>query len=732
MADASRQKDSREDKQKDIQEKLPIDAKLLSDAIIELNISRRSVGLYPSDHPITKQFISRAYEFLKKLFELRSGITLGIAKDILMIDEYTLDKKNPIFREFALALHTKGIAAVTFHSGLEEKELLSLYELITEKDLPVGQALSELGREKGIKHIRLIPIDISKVRFVEGVTRKTKGGGKTLWEDYIFGLMEGRLADNEVEGMVFDIPPEQIAFFLNNQESETSVKVPAESYDRIITAYLKKRDSAGLSRESMSRFMKLLESLSPELKGQFLSSALKYPALSQVESEDMLKSLTPEDMERMVMIFKGHSNLPESLKNLINRLSETKKMSENLYKNLSGGGALLHDIEFDDTMMKLLAEDHFRDFVTDEYQKELSRMLGAKTSIIRLSMDAYNSMRQEAIDSVFSEVLLELINFDRLHVPDYLKLITNLSELTTSFLETGRFEEVCDIHNALYSHMLEGKFKTEAQGIIEYFFHSKEFISKLLESFAQWGRYQRDSALRLAMVLRLYITTPLMDILTETKDASQRKFFLYILSHMGKEACEEAVKRLNDGRWHVVRNMIYLIKECGGKEYAQKIRPFARHKNARICIEAVKTLLHFKTPDSFSYLKLYLTGKDPELKKQAIILSGSYKLENTVQHLVEILEKRDILSAELPLKVAAVRALGNIGNSKALDALQKAFTSKKILFKEAAEELKMEIIKSLDNYPQEGVRPIIDLALASKNEEIRSLAEKLLLRSENA
>ena len=40
-------------------EQLPLDAKLLSEAVIELNTSRRSVGLYPLEHPITRQAIER-------------------------------------------------------------------------------------------------------------------------------------------------------------------------------------------------------------------------------------------------------------------------------------------------------------------------------------------------------------------------------------------------------------------------------------------------------------------------------------------------------------------------------------------------------------------------------------------------------------------------------------------------------------------------------------------------
>ncbi len=51
------------------QEKLPIDAKLLFEAVIELNISRRSVELYQPEHPLLKDSVQRAFEVLIKVFE---------------------------------------------------------------------------------------------------------------------------------------------------------------------------------------------------------------------------------------------------------------------------------------------------------------------------------------------------------------------------------------------------------------------------------------------------------------------------------------------------------------------------------------------------------------------------------------------------------------------------------------------------------------------------------------
>jgi len=55
---------------------LPLDTRLLSEAIIELNISRHNVSIYPRNHPLVEKTLNKVFDFLQKLFELRKEITL--------------------------------------------------------------------------------------------------------------------------------------------------------------------------------------------------------------------------------------------------------------------------------------------------------------------------------------------------------------------------------------------------------------------------------------------------------------------------------------------------------------------------------------------------------------------------------------------------------------------------------------------------------------------------------
>ena len=66
----------------DQKEELSLDARLLSDAIIEINILRHKITIYPKGHPIVEESLSKVFDFLQQLFELRPEITLKVAKDV--------------------------------------------------------------------------------------------------------------------------------------------------------------------------------------------------------------------------------------------------------------------------------------------------------------------------------------------------------------------------------------------------------------------------------------------------------------------------------------------------------------------------------------------------------------------------------------------------------------------------------------------------------------------------
>lgn len=703
--------------------KSPVDAKLLSDAIMELNISRRSVGLYPSDHPIVKESLRRAFEYFGNLFELSHDITLGIAKNVLMVGNFVLDERNPVLREFAASLHLKGIAAVTFYSGLTMEELEGFHELLVEKDSISGRAIIERAESKGIRYIKFLPIDISKFSFAEDRMRE-EGSDRALWESYVSGLIDGNLADSDAEVVVLSVRPEDIASFLNDRMSGD---VHETTYDRVITSYLKKRERNGIRTESFSKFLSLIDNLSPELKQQFIKRAFSQPVMEAGEVESLLREITSYDMERLETILQENSSLiPESLSNLLDKLRHAKG-DQSFLDMLSANHGAIDDIEIDGNIIRLFQDDQFHNYVSKDYQEELRKIMqNSEINTAELAEEMEKHYREEQINKTFSGIVLELLQTDFIGREDYQCLLTTISTMTDQFLEFGRFYEISEICDTIHSHARTGKFKGDASGMLADFFHSGEFLSKLIEALKRWGRAEREGGLNLAKMNKRRLMNPLLDALSDEMDASVRKFLLDVLSSFGDEVLPEVARRLNDRRWYVVRNMIYLIREAGGIKYVSNVRRFARDKNEKICREAVKTLIHFKTSDSLSYIKFYLNGDDPEFRSWVIRLTGTYRCKDAVPYLLQLLEEKDILGSKFDDKLLLIRALGKIRDPRAVNVFTRIYHSKAIFFKDGLDQIRVEIFRSLENYPRDSVTHLLEIGLHSRNHEIRTISERLI------
>lgn len=708
-------------------DQLPIDARLLTEAVIELNISRKSVGLYPPDHYIIKGTVNRAFGLLERLFELRSSITLGIAKDTLVVDEYCLDRKNPVFSEFARSIHAKNIAAIVFHKGLTVEELFSLHELIVMRGSLMGKAILENAEKKGLSHIELIPIDFTHFRFMQG-DLKPGDSGRELWENYLYALFEGRLTDSEAEDVVFNINPEQVAVLVNSHLPEDA---PEETYERVITSYLRKKGQSGLSAEAFNRFLSFIQNLSPELKSQFLKKTFLRSSSNDAEIESILNGLKEEDIVRVLNLLKEQSlRIPETLVNIMTKLTEMKAKDGAGYGLPGGSKTIEDDMEMDENILMFL-EDGSKAFVGERYQKDLEMMIkGFKAEDGALTEILEQEYEEKIVDSIYSETMLELLESDFIGREDYLNLLTKLSGLADTFLETGRFRELCDIYNVLYSHSLGGKFRTEASGMLVYYLQSEQFILRLVDALRLWGKQDMEGSVRLARVFKYRIMNPLLDALSTENESSVRNLLLSVIVTFGSDIIPEALKRMKDERWYVVRNMIYLLRICGGKRHQSKyldhMKKLAKDKNTKICIEAVKTLLECGIYYGPSFLNQCLRSRNVELQEKAMTLSRTYKVKEAVPYLIELLKKKDLFGTESYHKIAAVRALAEIGDPKAIEPLIKLYKSRALFYKGVLDELKEEIFKTVQGYPRVAIRPLLELGRNSGNNGIRSICEELL------
>lgn len=716
-------------------EQLPLDAKLLSLAIIELNISRRNVSIYPENHPSVRQSIVRAHTHLQRLFELRAEITLAAAKDTLVIDEYFLDRRNPVYAEFAGSMHKMGLAAVTFCAGVTEDELIRFHQVLcTDPDtLKARGGVLQSMAEAGITHLKATPIDYGAFHFVEG-QRGPEDQGQNIWEEYVYGLLEGKLiAQGESDG-VRGIPPRILSQIINQKMDESSDQ---ESYERVIAAYLHSTSKENrLKKGALSNVTQFIEGLKPSLKRQFLSGTFAQispdPALAQRISEELsseqLMTLLREINER-------DSVMPETLRNLMEKFSKIQKGGLVLgTREAASGSSIVDDIQMSQEILKLFDEDRTQDFVTEDYRTELKRILASRgTGEQAVDLGEITAeFGSENIEGYLKDVYLELLEEPDLIDDEEIPAITErFIENINMFLQTGQFGQLSSVYEAMLGMRGNEKYSAMAESIFGYM-TSDEFIQNLVSFYRFWGRKSRQDVIEFSVRIKEYLIPPLIEALIQEADAALRSFYLSILSEFGGEVVPFALQHLSHESWFVRRNMIILLRESGDRTVLKHIKPFCEDKNLRIAIEAIKSFLAVNDSQGIRYLKQYLVSNDLQGREQALKLIGAYRVKQLVSDIVKLLLKKDIIGGDFHLKIPLVKALADIGDPRALRYLLEIVTTKSLLYKSSLDSLKVEIYKSLKNYPFEDIRPLLEEGMKSKSEEIISICRRLSERQGNA
>ncbi|MEW6570946.1 MAG: hypothetical protein AB1390_07205 [Nitrospirota bacterium] len=702
-------------------EKIPLDARLLSDAIIELNISRRNVAIYPKDHPSVEKSLGRAFEFLQKLFELRAEITLAVAKDTLIIDDYYLDRKNPVYKEFALHLSKLNIAYVTFICGLTKDELYEFHKLISEKATESPQAFQEKFEKRNMIHIRAGFIDYGAFHFEEG-KKEGEVPAASLWERYVYGLLEGTLQSDEVSDEIRMIPPEVLAKFLNKTSADS---LKEESYDKVITTYIRRSSETTFSGPDLKRLMEFINGLRPELKKQFLSSAVKTISTDLDQAFKVLKEISVDDViDLLSTINEQKLVIPEALKNLLDKLSKLpQRDSETL---IYGSSLVVDDIFLSPDIVSLFNAANFKSFITDEYQKEIQKILSFDPSkIVRSKSDEIVKEYDDVyIDKNFNQIILEVLSSAIVSDEEYSLFINMSKEQAEQFVWTGQFGQVYQLLQVLINNLAGNIFAPLTSEALDYY-HSSEFLKRLVDAFRIVGRAKREEAWILCNYYGERIIPFLMDALSVEDSQTVRKFLLGLLRQMGDRVIPEAIRRLGDSRWFIKRNMIYILSGCSREVVLPHIRPYCRHENRKVSFEAIKCLLNAGDVYGIEALKEYLRSNSREEVEMAISLAGSFRIRDSVADLVKMLGKRGISGADLYDKIPVVKALGEIGDTCALEALKELLSEKSFVFKGAADRLKEEVYRSLKNYPPDAIKDFIKAGLKSKNDFIREESMRL-------
>jgi hypothetical protein len=583
------------------------------------------------------------------------------------------------------------IAYVTFKSGTTTEELYSFQKFLSEdtKNLST-ENIQEKHKKCNLFNIDIKFIDFGTFSFDEG--KKLGDSPKEhLWERYVHALAEGTLSTEEQSEMVEKVPPEILAKLINENDR---VNLEQESYEKIVVNYLKKSSERIFSNNDIKKLTKFINALRPDLKKQFLSSSVKTFSKDINSAENLLKGIPIEEvMELLNTINAQKIAIPDAIKNLLQKLPKFEPVGGSTIS--SKDRFAIDDIPLSNETMNMLSVDKFNHFVNDNYSDELKSLLQFDLSKIstNASSEIMNECSEEKIEIDFNEILLQIITSNEQNVltqEDYEYYDVLLQDQIEYFIGTGQYEQVMKIYRSIKSNAFDNKLPK-----ISFHMQSPEVTYQLVDSFRDVGRQKREEAISLSKYYGEKIVPPLIDALREEQSVFIRKFLLDLIIHQGNKAVPEAIKHLQDSKWYVQRNMLVILSKYRSKEAIPSIRKYCYHSNPKVSFEAIRCLLQAEDSWGLKALKLYLGSKEEHNVKKAIVLSGTYRVKDVVPVLIDLLTKNAKSKSDFNSKILIVRALGQIGDARALDALRSILSSKSLFFQGPLAKLKKEISQTI-------------------------------------
>jgi len=667
----------------------------LADFLIELSIALHKHAMYPQGHPSLAPAAAGVTRRAGLLLEDRATVSLGVARNQLVIEGVATDPKHPVLRELAGRLHRHHLGAITFRRGVEEGEVGDALRTLAIEAERTGQPLGLGDRDRlaAWPHVQLHALTYERLELTDQ-DGPAAGEGDARAAQLWVGLARAALATAPEDSRPAPTEPAVIA-----QAIDERSKAEATGYDQVIVGYLLQiaaelktagsAEAAALRR----RTSRLIRTLKPETlqrlvkmggdfaqRRQFVSDAADGMAVDAVL--DILKAAAET----------SHETISHSLVRLLSKLAV----------HAEAGAAPVRpqaDAALREQVQRLLAGWTLPDPNPGAYGAALQRMArAAPAGALRADHHATEPDRLVAM-------ALEIGTLGpRLHAAvDRVVAEGRLAQLLDA-LEGGMADTAA-------AATVRAQIATAAA--VQQIVAREPIDFKLLE--------------RLVPLVGTAAAPPLLDALAAAESRGARRGLLAQLAKMGAEIAPVVMARLDDSRWYVTRNLLALLEELGPLPAGFSAAPCMRHADARVRWQAVK--LQLKLPaERDEALVTGLRDQDPRTLRLA--LSIAVALQGCPDAAVPLLVNRATdrtLAGDL--RALAVRCLGYTKAPAALETLLQITAGGRTLFgREKLAAKSPELLVALAalatgwrHDPRAGAR--LGLAASSTDAEIRHAAD---------
>lgn len=707
---------------------------LLADFLHELNISRRSLTLYPMSHPQVAATSGKTLQRLDRLFSNRTSVTFGIAPQALFFEHQWLDKDNPAFKTFAIFLSSLGIASISFEQGIDAEQLIRFCQLLRSDRTTIESfgGFKLMLEQQQITKISIVPIDYSAFQASDRKSEQHKTANNDLWEDFLHGLLEDIL---ELGDDGFHLDPRTIAALLN-EKMATDDTLPLTAVNSFVSNLLGREPTATQVPEV--QLGELVNHLTPGLQSSFLHETLEALKSNPVAAEQFLHRLSPDLLQntlapQLQQQLQGAPRLIELVGQLVANSEPSKSHRTGAESSQISKDMVRARIDV------LFSEESHNLYLPDSYQAALKTISGNNTvtgfSLPDDDREALKlSFEKQSVEEQCCLVIFQLLE-DSDDLEDEESIQQNLIELSHFFLDTGKFVILRDIYQNWSNYLHSGKSRLDIFTEKVLANHRQQtFIQEVLSGITLWGECQQEAIGNYVAAVGAPYTELVIQQLAQAERYDERKYWMQVLEAIGTDANQLLRESLNDPRWYLIRNLLIVLGKRLQAPTLKAVQRLVDHPHPQVRREVIQILLSCNPATAKRLLIKELDSTDPEARLTAITLAGECRDPKITNYLQQILQTEPDSDFELECKRLALLSLAQIGDHGSLSLLRRLLQKKGLLTSRRQKQFQQDIILSIARYPAAEAKKLLTELANGRQRQLTQLATEqlqLLQRAES-
>jgi hypothetical protein len=628
----------------------------LADFLIEFSIALHKHAMYPGGHPSLLPAAEGVVNRLGIALLDRASLSLGVARNQLVIEGVATDPRNPVLQDLASRLHRHHLGAITFRKGVAPDEVHSVLDLLAADADRSGQpiGLGPEGQLTAWRNIRLYPLTYERLHLVnEGSTAEEDATGRAertraaqLW----IGLARAALAADTVDDAGGKATGAGGTGASRDEESEAEAVEPSQvakaiqqhprgtAYDQVIVGYLLQiadEVKRGTGAESVA-LQRRVSQLVKDLDGGTLSRLLEMGGDSGQRRQFLLNASDALAVDAVIDLVRAasqaeHQTISHSMLRMLQKLGQHASAGSRHRRALA-------DASVREQVGQLIRGWTLKDPNPGAYRSALERMVTTRVP----TMSEPGGNPQAAEPHRILQMALEVGSTG-----------PGLNRALERLVEGDRLGAIAKT------------LQRAEQGAVAEQVWQRVTSPDVVRRVVSTEPINLEQLDILIHRLGLAAAEPMLDVLATSESTQTRRVLLDRLVKFGSELAPLLIVRLPAASWFVQRNLLALLADLPERPLDFDPRPYAEHGDPRVRREAVRVMLRDPMLRERA-IHYALADDDPRTQRVGLVAAHDGGCPDSAVPLASALA---VGSATEELRLVAIRVLAKARSPSAADAL---------------------------------------------------------------